>query len=137
MSGHRFQALALPGNNFDGRPEWHEQAACRGAGPDLFFDPSRFDEARRTCVGCPVLDRCGEQGRQEMFGLWGANPAGVKRRNGYIPRGQRPMAPCGTDAAYKRHLRHGEVPCDSCREAHNVSVAHSDRRLRRTRRSAA
>lgn len=25
--------------------------------------------------------------------------------------------PCGTVAAYKRHLRNGETPCEPCREA--------------------
>ena len=29
----------------------------------------------------------------------------------------RPLRPCGTHAAYKRHLAHGEVPCDECAEA--------------------
>lgn len=28
----------------------------------------------------------------------------------------RPLMPCGTVAAYRRHLRHGETPCDACRE---------------------
>ncbi|MSS84978.1 hypothetical protein FYJ24_09420 [Actinomycetaceae bacterium WB03_NA08] len=30
----------------------------------------------------------------------------------------RKPSPCGTEAAYKRHLRHKEEPCDACREAH-------------------
>jgi hypothetical protein len=25
--------------------------------------------------------------------------------------------PCGTIAAYKRHLRHGDTPCDRCKAA--------------------
>lgn len=25
---------------------------------------------------------------------------------------------CGTEAAYKRHRRHGETPCDSCKAAY-------------------
>ena len=25
--------------------------------------------------------------------------------------------PCGTVAAYRRHLYHGETPCDACRNA--------------------
>ena len=29
----------------------------------------------------------------------------------------RDLKPCGTQAAYKRHLRHGEEPCDACKEA--------------------
>jgi hypothetical protein len=43
-------------------------------------------------------------------------------------RGRPVAAPCGTLAAYKRHVRHGEVPCDLCRLA-----ARSDRQFRRVR----
>ena len=32
----------------------------------------------------------------------------------------RNLQPCGTWAAYKRHLRKGEEPCDDCREAARV-----------------
>lgn len=32
----------------------------------------------------------------------------------------RPLAPCGTDAAYQRHYRRGEPIDDACREAHNA-----------------
>lgn len=28
------------------------------------------------------------------------------------------LKPCGTDAAYRRHRRKGEDPCDACRAAH-------------------
>lgn len=31
----------------------------------------------------------------------------------------RELRPCGTVAAYVRHLRHGEEPCDDCRKANN------------------
>lgn len=27
------------------------------------------------------------------------------------------LKPCGTSAAYRRHLRHGETPCDACTAA--------------------
>jgi hypothetical protein len=29
----------------------------------------------------------------------------------------RRVKPCGTEAAYKRHWRRGEVPCEPCRRA--------------------
>lgn len=29
-----------------------------------------------------------------------------------------PLRPCGTDAAYRRHLKRGERACGACREAH-------------------
>lgn len=35
----------------------------------------------------------------------------------------RPKAPCGTDAAYRRHLRDGEQPCLRCRDAHRAANA--------------
>jgi len=35
-----------------------------------------------------------------------------------VPRGDwAALKPCGTSAAYRRHLRHGERPCDSCKAA--------------------
>jgi hypothetical protein len=33
------------------------------------------------------------------------------------------LRPCGTDAAYKRHFRLGEPPCDACRAAHAARCA--------------
>lgn len=33
------------------------------------------------------------------------------------PRG-RPVKPCGTEAAFARHRRKGETPCDPCVDAH-------------------
>jgi hypothetical protein len=42
--------------------------------------------------------------------------------------GRPAVAPCGTLAAHKRHVRHGEGPCDLCRLA-----ARSDRQFRRVR----
>lgn len=32
----------------------------------------------------------------------------------------RQLQPCGTPAAYLRHLRKGETACDECREAQNA-----------------
>jgi hypothetical protein len=42
----------------------------------------------------------------------------------------RKLQPCGTDAAYNRHIQHGEEPCAVCRAAHNA-YARVDRRTRR------
>jgi hypothetical protein len=32
----------------------------------------------------------------------------------------RELKPCGTIAAYQRHRRHGEDPCEPCREANRA-----------------
>ena len=41
------------------------------------------------------------------------------------------VAPCGTPAAYRRHLRHGESPCPACRRANrDLKRAQADQRRR-------
>jgi len=55
------------------RPSWHEHAACRGLGHDLFF-PTRGEDtrpARAVCDGCPVRGECRDAGSREQFGIWG------------------------------------------------------------------
>jgi len=47
----------------------------------------------------------------------------AERRNG-----PEPSEPCGTLAAYRRHYRRGEPPCDACRIAHNRDAADRDGR---------
>lgn len=36
---------------------------------------------------------------------------------------RRALQPCGTTAAYRRHIYHGEPACGPCREAQRVSIA--------------
>lgn len=43
--------------------------------------------------------------------------------------GSRKLQPCGTEAAYFRHRRHGEEACRPCLDAHNHKVK-VDRRTR-------
>jgi WhiB family transcriptional regulator, redox-sensing transcriptional regulator len=47
------------------RTDWHEDAACRGADPDLFFPISttgaalrQIEQAKRICRNCPVRIQC-------------------------------------------------------------------------------
>lgn len=55
------------------RPAWHEQAACRGTDPSLFYpekgDPT--DEAKAVCAECPVAIECFLGGLDEQYGIWG------------------------------------------------------------------
>jgi hypothetical protein len=45
------------------------------------------------------------------------------------------LAPCGTDAAYRRHLRRKETPCEPCRAANRVGTkATSDATREKARR---
>lgn len=43
--------------------------------------------------------------------------------------GRIPTQPCGTHAAYRRHLKAGEEPCRPCKDAN--AEYHRNRRLRR------
>lgn len=43
---------------------------------------------------------------------------------------KRPLKPCGTVAAWKRHQRAGEPPCETCKAAHREDMAER-RRLAR------
>lgn len=60
-------------------PEWHEQAACAGTKPDLWFPETRgqakraVDVALRICQGCPVREKClaWARGHDERYGIWG------------------------------------------------------------------
>jgi len=67
------------------RPTWHELAACRGMGPDLFYPPASAPrgaagdshaDARKVCSTCPVIDQCRRAGEAEAHGIWaGTTPA--------------------------------------------------------------
>lgn len=110
---------------------WTDQAACRFDDPDDYFDERSL--AGLSCGVCPVRETClaealaaeGNAGPDERFGIYGgltskeraalAFNGGVQRRR---HSGGRPLAPCGTEAAYNRHCRNGEPIDDACRRAH-------------------
>lgn len=121
-------------------PGWMARAAC--AQPaydgrrDLWFAPTDSPdaaEAKQACTGCPVRQACltavmaeeGAANRQDRYGIR-AGLTGRERRRLYEvlrERGQTQareragLAPCGTRAAYRRHHRRGEKPCEPCRRA--------------------
>lgn len=54
----------------------------------------------------------------------GPQPVTKIRADGAVIR----LKPCGTDAAYKRHLSNGEIACDQCLTAHRVAIRKWDRK---------
>lgn len=69
-----------------------------------------------------------------MYVYKGAAPLTLVRPDGGVIT----LRPCGTDAAYKRHLRNGEVACGPCVAAHRVAIRAWDRRTnKRPRRELA
>lgn len=120
---------------------WVRKAACRSIDPELFFSGHAADRAAAQgfCARCPVQPRClddvleaeGSASRSDRFGIVaGLTPR--ERRDEYerrvsagnaFPPVRRLLQPCGTAAAYRRHLRHGE-PADSlCLQAERVARA--------------
>lgn len=117
--------------------DWRQLAACHHhprLHPDTWFpDPS--DTAARAAAAkvcrreCPVIRECALYALQTKpaWGVWGGmtqkqlstilNEHASTRR--WAPN--RLVQPCGTPAAYKRHLEHGERPCAPCLAANNRS----------------
>lgn len=116
--------------------EWRLRAACRSL-PDLDAPFATDDRLQadfiRVCQHCPVRTDCLEFALacNDADGIYGGLTVDqrriVQRRRG------RPPLPCGTDAGYRRHRRHGEVPCGSCSAAHSRTTAE----YQRTRRASA
>lgn len=137
--------MSTRGISVDHTPDWRTFAACT-SDPDAMFpapgDKDGIDDAQSICALCPVRLKClefaladeGGKNKDMRYGIAGGlTPS--QRYNEYnrrriaargdvqpTPRkpGTRPLAPCGTPAAYDRHTRKGEPIDDACREAHNA-----------------
>lgn len=121
---------------------WRDDAACLGLDTSLFF-PERGDniavrEAKATCERCPVSDPCLLEHVWEREGIFGGSTPDDRRRFRLAlgmsePQDPKPMQPCGTEAAFRRHQRNSEVPCDACvvayRDAVRARNARRDRRV--------
>lgn len=138
-----------------------------GVDPELFWPPSRTDAtiqlAKAICDRCEVRADCLAEAlvRGEEEGIWGGLtpeerepslmrackrcgsrfvPDGRKRvlcdrcRDG---RGRRTPLPCGTRAAYERHILRGEEPCDPCVDAYHAYQQARWQRARQRKREAA
>lgn len=118
--------------------EWMTHGACVGTNPDVFFVErgESTGAARNLCRQCPVVGECLEFAiaNGEQFGIWGDTTERERRairrarRGGNVAptRVDRPLRPCGTEAAYRRHTKRGEPPCDACREAKRAGRRKSD-----------
>lgn len=95
------------------RPDWQRDAACRGAGPDLFFDPAREHEAAAFCARCPVQAPCAAYAaREALEGVWAGSARQSARRNESCPECGEPMdrpvvgrfcsKTCATRASHRR-----------------------------------
>lgn len=111
----------------DVRPAWMAAALCAQCDPDVFHpDPNdAYRAAVRVCNKCPVRQACLDYAiaNDEREGIWGGHtPAARRRIAAGLPPNARPLKPCGTPAAYQRHLENREPTCDACRAVKNAAV---------------
>lgn len=111
------------------RPDWQQDAACRGTSPQLFF-AERFDfltvsQAQQICAICPVRAECLDYGLHERDGIWGGLAPKARReearRRKIDRRTWRKPIKHGTAVGYRSELRQGIPPCDECRQAHALN----------------
>lgn len=135
MNLHLFRPCFLPAAGSPPVP-------CAAA-PEVFFsnEPCDVAAALALCAACPVERRvaCADWAREHReWGTWGgqteAQRAACDRRpRGWGgPPGPAYPQPCGTDAAYYRHIRRGEAACAASTDAHRV--VERDRTVRRRSR---
>ena len=118
--GQRTPCMKFP-DLFDAVADIHSSTEQRRHAADL-------DVIRQMCAACPVTDACAEYGTttEQAAGIWGGLTGYDMRR---ARRGRAPIAECGTDSGYYRHLRTlGEPACEDCRAAHNTASATRYRR---------
>lgn len=115
---------------------WHDDAACRGEDPVLWFgadwEPAdqraaREAAAKAICATCPVRARCLDHAVEhpERYGLWGGlteeELAAERRRRGRRAAHRsdhKPLITCATCGRQKRLGGLGpsrEQLCDACR----------------------
>ena len=103
--------------------EWRLRAACRGADSSDAFGTAAEQELfiARYCRDCPVKRECGTFGMVTgADGVYGGTTARQRRARlkvAPVKVGGGRQYPCGTNAAYSRHLKNGEKPCAACKAA--------------------
>jgi WhiB family transcriptional regulator, redox-sensing transcriptional regulator len=104
------------------QPEWHFQAACRGADdPEMWF-PEMGERhlarmAKAICATCPVIEECLNDALAQRvdFGIWGGKTVTERRILGRKPPVIRPE--CGSRRGYETHRRARESACPDCLKA--------------------
>lgn len=68
----------------------------------------------RTRTRAEILEDAQERWQEQAHEQYRLDPPATPKR---------PLKPCGTNAAYDRHLVRNEKPCEPCKEAHRIHHA--------------
>lgn len=103
------QAACIPIVTSPATDLWHP---LEGGGGDPGERRAKRDQrardAKAVCAGCPVKAACLETATEDDYGIRG----GLTLQERIQPR-----HPCGTEAAYTRHLAERTTPCEPCMDA--------------------
>lgn len=119
--------------------EWTHRAACKGDDTDgVFFDDRSPADAKARCAGCPVREQCLADAMEwesvrgnARFGVFGGLTADQRKAKAEkeaaatpaapapapVVNPPRPLAECGTESAYNRHVRRKEPVDEACAQA--------------------
>jgi WhiB family redox-sensing transcriptional regulator len=114
--------------------DWMLHAECRNYSPEIFF-PDPHDRraqafAKSVCLDCPVVEQCDTYARKTdpSHGIWAGEFRNERNFRSVASAG---LKQCGTSAAYQRHRRRGEQPCEACKRAE--ALMHAESRARNGR----
>lgn len=112
--------------------DWELRAVCRDLDPDVFFEKKTWADAKAACARCPVAAECLAAVLRREDGLSASHRAGIfagLTPNQRFQLGKRKVrgpgrkpSPCGTEAAYQRHIRNGEPADRACLDAHALTA---------------
>lgn len=75
-------------------PEWMDEAECRGADPETFFDKDRIAEALAYCEKCPVKKECRQFANQhKTYGVFGGRVKLILKPEPELPEDKLPPLP--------------------------------------------
>jgi len=130
--------MHLPDFLTTGRPSCTPDTAA------LFWSREHDDEqaAKALCHACPLLAACQTWAidEHEQWGTWGGLTATERLqlhrgRGWWLDHEGRIRQPCGSDPAYREHLKYRETPCGPCTDA--KAQASAERRAARQQRREA
>lgn len=85
-SGDPADVLVALAELLEGKPWWHQYAACAGSGADAYY-PRRGEstaDAKAVCAGCSVREDCLESALRlsssDDHGVWGGTSARQRRQ---------------------------------------------------------